>query len=506
MKEIKKILYMNFVKQVPIRKIADRTGIPYSTVYDNVTLAKAKELTWSQVDGMSEEALELVLTTHNKQRPLPDCAYIEKELKRAGVTLQLLWLEYKEAHVDGYQYSRFCELYEDWCKHNDVYTPMPHKAGEELFVDYSGDKIPYICLETNAQKLAEVFVAVLGASDRIYAEASRSQQLPCWVESNINAFEYNEGTTDLLVPDNLTSAVTKANRYEPSINRTYEAMGNHYSIFICPARVVKPKDKSKAELGVGAVQREVLAPLRDRIFFGLDAVNQAMRERLLVLNNRPFQKRPGSRESFYQEIEKAALRPLPATRYSYRQWGVSLVIGQDHHVLVDKHSYSAPYKLAYMKVDAAMELNTVEICYKGEVVARHARSYVIGGRTTLAEHMPPKYRHFFESYDKEKLLIKAQNVGENIFKWTQIVFDLKGRPPKTLCNTVQGALSLAREFGEQRLDNVCARAILLKIHSYKSLRSMLINGADNLPTPILGSTDSHLPQCHKNVRGAEHFA
>ena len=506
MRDIKRILYMNLAKQVPLRKIADRTGIPYSTVYDNVTLAKAKGLTWLQIDAMSEEALERVLSTHDKQRPMPDCAYIEKELKRPGVTLQLLWLEYKEANANGYQYSRFCELYEVWCKQHDVYTPMHHKAGEELFVDYTGDKIPYICLETNAQKMAEVFVAVLGASDRIYAEASKSQQLSCWVESNINAFEYNEGVTDLLVPDNLASAVTKANRYEPSINQTYKAMGSHYGIFVCPARVVKPKDKSKAELGVGAVQREVMAPLRDRTFFGLHALNQAMRERLSVLNNRPFQKRPGSRESFYQEIEKAALKPLPATRYSYRKWEVGLRIGQDHHVLIDQHSYSAPYKLAYTKVDAAMNLNTVEICYKGEVVSRHARSYVVGGRTTLAEHMPPKYRHFFESYDKEKLLIRAQDVGENVFKWVQIVFDLKRRPPKTVCNTVQGALSLVREFDELRLDSICARAILLKIHSYKSLRSMLINGADNLPLPIQGSVDSHLPQCHENVRGAEHFA
>lgn len=506
MRDIKKVLYMSLIKQVPLRQIAARTGIPYSTVYDNVTLAKAKGLTWPQVDGMSEEALEHVLSTNDKQRPMPDCAYIEKELKRSGVTLQLLWWEYKEANANGYQYSRFCELYEVWCKQNEVYTPIPHKAGEELFVDYSGDKIPYICLETNTQRLAEVFVAVLGASDRIYAEASRSQQLPCWVESNINAFEYNEGVTDLLVPDNLTSAVTKANRYEPSINRTYETMGNHYGIFICPARVVKPKDKSKVELGVGAVQREVLAPLRNQTFFGLDAVNRAMQERLSILNNRPFQKRPGSRESFYQEIEKAALKPLPATRYSYRKWEVNLRIGQDHHVLVDKHSYSVPYKLAYMKVDAAMDLNMVEICYKGEVVSRHVRSYAIGGKTTLAEHMPPQYRHFFESYDKDKLLIKAQGVGKNVFKWVQIVFDLKGRPPKTLCNTVQGALSLVREFGELRLDSICARAILLKIYSYKSLRSMLINGADNLPLPIQSSIDSHLPQCHENVRGAEHFA
>jgi transposase len=506
MKSIKNIIHMHLVDACSMRKIAARTGIPYSTVYDNLTLVKAKGLTWQQVESMSEDALEHVLSINEKQRPFPDLAYVEKELKRAGVTLQLLWLEYKEAHPDGYQYSRFCEMYEAWCKKNDVYTPIPHKAGEELFVDYSGDKMPFISLTTSVRLEAEIFVAVLGASDRIYTEASISQQLPCWIESNINAFEYNEGVTDLVIPDNLKSAITAPDRYEASVNRTYEEMGSHYNTFIVPARIVKPKDKSKVEQGVQSVQREILAPLRNQTFFGLDALNNSIWERLSLLNNRPFQKRLGSRESCYEEIEKPTLKPLPETRYTYREWLVKLHVGQDHHVLIQGHNYSVPFRYARVEVEAVLDIRIVEILYKGEVIAKHCRSFIKGERTTLRDHMPPKYQHFFDSYDKEKLLSKAQQIGPSTFAWVEDVFSLKGRPPKLLFHTVQGALTLAKEYGTDRLEAICERACILKIYSYKVLKSMLFKGADHLQLPIPGTTSSHLPQCHENVRGAENFA
>ena len=505
MKNLKCILCMYLNEKCSMRKIAERTGIPYSTVYDNITLVNAKGLSWQQVETMSEEALESLLSSKDKQRPLPDLAYIEKELRRAGVTLHLLWQEYKEAHPEGYQYSRFCEMYEIWGKKNDVYTPMPHKAGKELFVDYSGDKMPFVCLSTHMLQEAEIFVAVLGASDRIYVEASKSQKLACWVESNINAFEYNGGVTELVIPDNLKSAITTPDRYEATVNKVYEEMGRHYKTFIVPARVVKPKDKSKAEQGVQVTQREILAPLRNRTFFGLNELNKALWERLAVVNNRPFQKRSGSRESFYLEIEKLALKPLPESRYSYREWIPNLIVGQDHHVLAEGHSYSVPFQYVKKSVDVALDTRMVEICHKGQVIARHCRSFVKGERTTLRDHMPPRYQHYFDSYDKEKLLDKAQQVGPRTVAWIEEIFSLKGRPPELLFRTVQGALTLAKEYGTDRLEAICGRAIILKIHSYKALKSMLVNGADNLPDPIPGTTESHLPQDHENLRGAESF-
>ena len=505
MKNLRTILQMYFVDSVSMRKIAARTGVPYSTIFDQITLAKSRGITWTQIAAMNDEALECALFAHDQQRPLPDWAYVEQELKRPGVTLQLLWQEYKEVYPDGYQYSRFCEIYEMWCKKNDVYTPIPHKAGEELFVDYSGDRMAYICSSSGISQDAEIFVAVLGASGRIYAEASRSQQLLCWIESNINAFEYNGGVTKLVIPDNLKSAVTTPDRYEPSINKTYEDMGNHYGTFIVPARVVKPKDKSLVELSVLAVQREILAPLRNQTFLGLDALNQAILQRLILLNSRSFQKRSGSRESCFSQIEKFTLKPLPETRYCYREWATKLIVGQNHHVLIHKHSYSVPFQYARMEVEAALNVGTVEIFHKGQTIARHLRSHIEGEATTLRNHMPPKYQHLFDSYDREKLLDKARKIGPEMLSWTEIVLSLKGRPPKTLCHTVQGALTLAKEFGFERMEAICRRAIVLNIHSYKHLRSMLTNKADQLPLPNPGIIQSHLPQIHANVRGAEHF-
>jgi transposase len=506
MRNIKSILRLYFVDQRSLRKISEITGIPYSTVYDNIIIAKAKGLIWPQIEAMGEEELEQILSSNDKQRPLPDWTYVEKELKRPGVTLQLLWQEYKETYPDGYQYSRFCEMYHTWNRKNDVYSPIPHKAGEELFVDYSGDKIPYICLETHQQLEAEVFVAVLGASNRIYVEASKSQQLSCWIESNINAFEYNEGVTEMVIPDNLKSAVTTPDRYEAAINRTYQDLGEYYGTYIVPARSAKPKDKSKVEQGVQSTQREILAPLRHQTFFGLYALNQAIRQRVDLVNNRPFKKRSGSRESYYREIEKPTLKPLPAVRYCYREWHTKIMVGQDHHVLIHGHSYSVPFQYARVEVEVASDANMIEVFHKGQIIARHCRSYLVDGRTTLRDHMPPKYQHYFDSYDREKLLNKTKEIGPNIYTWAKSIFSLKGRPPRTLCNTVQGALILAREFGHQRIETICQRALLMNIHSYKQLRSMLVNGADRIPLPIQGINQSHLPQHHENIRGAEYFA
>ena len=507
MNKVKDILRMILVEDKSMRSIASLTGIPYSTISDNVSLVKQKGLDWSQIEYMSEEALECVLSDNDNQRPLPRWEEVEKELKRKGVTLQLLWQEHHEStKFTGYKYSRFCQLYEAWCKKNDVYTPMPHKAGEELFVDYSGQKISYTCLETGNRIETEVFVAVLGASGRIYSEPSKSQQIPDWIESNINAFEYNQGVTELLIPDNLKSAVTTPDRYEASINKTFEEFGRHYGTYILPARVRKPKDKSKVEEAVQCVQREIIAPLRNKDFLGKNALDVAFRERLDKLNNRPFKKLSGSRESRYEEIDKPVLNPLPATRYCLRDWFTKLPVGQNHLVLIDIHSYSVPYQYTRSKVDAVADTKMVELFHKGQVIARHVRSYDVGGQTILREHMPPKYQHYFDSLDKDKLLVKAREIGSNFFTWVELILALGGRPPRTLCRTVQGAFGLVKEFGKDRMEVICGRAVICNIHSYKELRTMLVNGADYLPLPEAGDIESHLPQDHENVRGAEFYS
>ena len=505
MRNIKRILQMYLVGGMPMRKIADVTAIPYSTIYGNIALVEEKGLTWPQIEAMSEEALEEALFANDRQRPLPNWEHIETELTRPGVTLNLLWQEYIEIHPDGYRRSSFCKMYKRWCKKTDVYSPMPHKAGEELFVDYSGKKMTYICIETNHPMEAEIFVATLGASNRIYAEATRSQQLSCWIESNINAFEFNGGVTEMVVPDNLKSAVTTSDRYEPVINRSFEDFGDHYGTFIVPTRSRKPKDKSLVEESVQCVQREIIAPLRNITFFGIDSMNQAIQEKLQLLNGRPMQKKSGSRESRFEEIDKPVLKPLPATRYCIKEW-FTMTVGQNHHIRLLGHDYSVPHKYSREKVDAAADTKIVEIFFRGEIIARHRRSFTVGGITTLLEHMPEKYRAYLDSYDKEKLLMKAKDIGPNAFAWAEEVLSLKGRPFKTLCNTVLGALALAKEFSKSRVDIICERALASQIYSYRKMRSMLVHRVDRFPLLHLPeTTQSHLPQNHANVRGAEHF-
>lgn len=299
MRDIKDIVRMHMVEGRSVRSIAQLSRIPYSTVHENLTAVKAKGLTWAAIEAMDNDTLAQELSSSHEQRPTPNWELIEKELKRPGVTLQLLWMEYKQEFPSGYQYSRFCELYELWAKKNDAYTPIPHKAGEEIFVDFTGDKIPYVCTETGRVLEAEIFVSVLGASGRIYVKACQSQNLQCWMEANIDAFEFNGGVTELLIPDNLRSAITTSDRYEPYANKTFEECCRHYGTFIAPARVRKPKDKSKAEIGVQMTQNQIIAALRNRTFFGLQAINEAILPLLHEVNNRPFQKLSGSRESRY---------------------------------------------------------------------------------------------------------------------------------------------------------------------------------------------------------------
>jgi transposase len=505
MRDIKDIVRMHMVEGRSVRSIAQLSRIPYSTVHENLTAVKAKGLTWAAIEAMDNDTLAQELSSSHEQRPTPNWELIEKELKRPGVTLQLLWMEYKQEFPSGYQYSRFCELYELWAKKNDAYTPIPHKAGEEIFVDFTGDKIPYVCTETGRVLEAEIFVSVLGASGRIYVKACQSQNLQCWMEANIDAFEFNGGVTELLIPDNLRSAITTSDRYEPYANKTFEECCRHYGTFIAPARVRKPKDKSKAEIGVQMTQNQIIAALRNRTFFGLQAINEAILPLLHEVNNRPFQKLSGSRESRYLELDKPALKPLPSTRYHFREWLVKIRVGQNHHVLIEKHAYSVPYQHVHEEVEAVMDRNMVEICSKGQVIARHPRSEQVDGMTTDPAHMPPKYRHYFNSLNPEHLLAEAKAIGPYTEEWARKVLEFPGRPPKTKCFTVQGALSLGKKYGKDKLERICQRGLVLSVYSYKRLQSMCFHGADEQPLPDSGVFNSHLPQLHANVRGPKAF-
>jgi transposase len=387
--KIKEMLRLRFGARLSERKIARSCNVSRTTVSEYLNRASEAGLTWPEAANLSEEELYERLFPPAlpvaASRPLPDWAYVRKEAARPNVTLLLLWEEYRAEHPDGYSRTQFYAKYRAWCETLEPVMRITHKAGEKVFVDYSGRKVPITNPETGEVREAEVFVGTLGASSYTYAEATWTQSLPDWIGSHVRMFAFFGGVPRLIVPDNLKSGVTKACFYEPGINETYRKMAEHYGVAVLPARVREPKDKAKVESAVGVVQRRILARLRNRTFFSLGELNEAIAELLAEMNNRPFQKMAGSRRSLFEEMERDQLSPLPRTAYVYREWKKARA-GVDYHVAVEKHYYSVPFTYIKRKLDVCLTAETVEIFASGERNASHRRSWRPGGYTTVLAH------------------------------------------------------------------------------------------------------------------------
>ena len=366
------------------RRIAASLGISATAAMECVQRARRAGLTWPLPEDLSDEALERRLypptTISDEQRPLPNWAEIHRELKRPGVTLQLLWQEYREQHADGYAYSRFCDLHREWEKRVSPTMRQTHVAGERMFVDYSGTKLQLIQRTTGEILTAELFVAVLGASNFTYAEATWTQSLPDWIGSHIRAFRYFRGVTAMIVSDNLKSGITKACFYEPNVNRTYQEMADHYDTAIVPARPKKPKDKAKVEVGVQVATRWVIAKLRKRTFSTIVELNAAIRDCVEQINNRVTRHLGASRRSLFEQVERSALKKLPATEYAFAYWKQCRA-GIDYHVEIERHYYSVPYTLVRQELWASYTASTVEVFHRGKRVAVHRRGPPNRGHT-----------------------------------------------------------------------------------------------------------------------------
>jgi transposase len=353
MRDIREVLRLTHEAGLSERQIAGSLRIAASTVHRYLDRAARAGLGWPLTAELDDAALELalfpLLPPSTVPRIPPDFGWVHRELRRKGVTLQLLHMEYLQAHPDGYQYSRFCELYRQWAGRVDLVMRHDHRAGDKLFVDYAGQTIP-IYPPGGCVWQAELFVAVLGASNYTFAEATASQQLGCWIGSHVRAFEFMGSAPALLVPDNLRSGVTKSHRYEPLLNRSYQDMATHYGTAILPARAGKPRDKAKAEVGVLIAERWILASLRNERFTSLAEANTAIRARLAWLNNRRFAKLEGTRKILFDELDRPAMRPLPATRYEFATWK-NPKVNIDYHIDVERHYYSVPYQLVGHRVD-----------------------------------------------------------------------------------------------------------------------------------------------------------
>lgn len=505
MRKIKEILRLKWSCGLSRRQIARSCALARSTVAEYLRRAQAAGLSWPLPAEWDDARLEELLFPAvaympADQRPMPNWAEIHQEYKRKGVTLSLLWQEYKAQSPAGYQYSQFCERYRAWTGRLDPCMRQEHKAGEKLFVDYAGQTVPVMDPTTGEVRPAQIFLAVLGASNYTYAEATWSQTLPDWIGSHVRALAFFGGVTAVIVPDNLKSGVTTPCRYEPDINPTYQEMADHYGTAIIPARVRKPKDKAKVENGVLLAERWLLAPLRNRQFFSLAELNQALGELLPSLNQRPFQKMPGSRRSLFESLERPALLPLPLMPYQYGEWKKALV-NLDYHVEADGHYYSVPYQLIKKTVELRLDPKTIECFHLGKRVASHVRSYDCGTYTTLPEHRSPAHRYYLE-WTPEKIVQWAETIGPQASNLVKAIMQSRPHPQQGV-NSCLGLVKLAKEYGAERLEAACHRALTIQALSYKSLKSILKHGLDKLSLPAPQSPSRS--RSHANVRGSQYY-
>jgi transposase len=525
MRKIREILRLHYELGLLQQEIARGCGISQPTVHRYLERAQAAGLSWPLPQDYDDRQLNQLFTRAVVRRDAPEPPAHETETapplspeparRRAPInfdeihrelqthkhlTLQLLWEEYLQSCPDGYRYSQFCELYRQWRRKLDVVLRQDHRAGEKMFVDWAGDTVPIYDRDTGEAHPAYLFVAVLGASSYTFAHAAPSQQLPHWIACHIQALEFFAGVPQLIVPDNPKTAVTRACRYDPDLNRTYLEFAEHYHVAVLPARPYKARDKAKVEVGVLVAERWLLAVLRHEKFFSLPDLNHALAPLLDRLNQRPFRKREGCRISLYATLDRPALQPLPLERYVMAEFK-TVRVNIDYHVEVDDHYYSVPYQLRGEQVEARLTPTTVEILYRGHRVASHVRSSVAHHHTTVHEHMPKSHQAYLE-WTPSRLIHWGDSVGPATAQVIATILESKPHPEQGY-RACLGILRLGKTYSTGRLEAACQRALHSQACSYHSLQSILQQGLDR---QTLASTEAERSSPrHENLRGATYY-
>jgi transposase len=507
MRKIREVLRLRYDLGLLQHEIARSCSISQPTVNRYLQRASAAGLSWPLPEDCDDCRLDELLFRagperggpHLRRAPL-DFAEIQHQLQsNKYVTLQLLWEEYQQSQPQGYRYSQFCELYRQWRRKQDVVLRQEHRAGEKMFVDWAGATIPIYDRESGEAQPASLFVSALGASSYTFARATLCQDLPNWIECHIRAFEFYQGTTQLVVPDNPRTGITRACRYDPDLNRTYLELAQHYHVAIMPARPYKPRDKAKVEAAVLLGERWLIAVLRHEKFFSLADLNQAIPTLLERLNHRPFRKREGTRASLYATLDLPALQPLPQERYVMADWK-TVRANIDYHVEVDHHYYSVPYQLVGEKLESRSTITMVEIFYHGKRVASHARSLARYHHSTVTEHMPKSHQAHLE-WTPSRLIHWGEGVGEATAQVIRSILESKPHPEMGY-RACLGILSLAKGYSQPRLEAACRRALQAQACSYHSLKSILKRGLDREATASEPERSS--PQ-HENLRGGDYY-
>jgi transposase len=506
MRQIREILRQKWTLGLSHRAVARSLGLGLGTISSLLARAQAAGLDWPQVQTLSDDLLERQLYRRPaspdppRERPAPDCGWIHAERRRPGVTLELLHLEYLERHPDGYRYTQFCELYRRWLRRRGLAMRQVHRAGDKCFVDYAGQKPRLVDPATGEVVEVELFVAVLGASNYTYAEASRTQQVPDWIASHARAFAFFGGVTAAVVCDQLKSGVVVPCRYEPGLQRTYEEFATHYGTAILPARPASPRDKAKIEVAVQIAERWILARLRHETFFSLAGLNARIAELLTDLNGRRMRVYGVCRRELFARLDQPALRPLPTEPFLYGEWKTARV-NIDYHVELRRHYYSVPYALVHELVDVRVSPTTVELFHRGQRVAAHPRDDTPGRHTTTPAHMPKAHQHHLE-WTPSRLTQWADTIGPQTAALVTAI--LADRPhPEQGYRSCLGLLRLSRRVGTARLEAACARAVAVGARSYRHVDSILKHGLDRLPSePLVPLT---LAPAHEHLRGPDYY-
>jgi len=510
MRKIRDILRLRYEAGLAYRGIANALNIGYGTVVDYLNRAEQAGLAWPIPEGMNERDLGRLLfptqaATGQRRFVEPDFPDIRQELKGKGVTKLLLWQEYRQCHPDeGYSYAQFCHRYQVWLGCQQRSMRQVHRAGEKLFVDYCGPTMAIVNPDTGEFRQAQVFVAVLGASNYTFACASWSQKQADWLHAHVKAFEYFGGVPELVVPDNLKSAVRKVHRYDPDINPSYQQLASHYQCAIVPARPYKPKDKAKAEVAVQIVERWIMARLRHQTFFTLASLNQAIRVLLDDLNQRPFKKLPGTRLSQFEQLDKPVLRALPARPYQYTHIKKARV-HIDYHIEYDKHYYSVPHHLVKQEVEVQATDSVVAIYHHGQRLASHPRSCRQGAHSTCQEHMPHAHRAMHD-WSPERFLNWAGDIGAETREVVSCLLQEK-RHIEQSYRRILALLGNAKKYGRERLNKACGRALLIGSPTRSSVESILKQGLDQVAveTPHSAVQEELSLDDHENVRGEDYY-
>lgn len=505
MRQIQEILRLRHQNHLSVREIARSCGLPTSTVGDYLQRAQGAGLTWPLPEGLSEPQLHEQLMASAPEAAaaslaLPDWPRAHQELRRKGVTLQLLWEEYRQVHPEGYKYSRFCELYQRWAATLDPVLRQVHQPGEKMFVDWAGQKVPIQNARDGRVSEAHLFVAVLGFSNKTYAEAFENEKLAAWISAHCHAYAFFQGVARITVPDNPKTGVVRPCRYEPVLHRSYQEMAEHFGTVIIPARIKHPRDKAKVETGVQIAERQILAVLRDQRFFSVGQLNQAIAPLLAKLNDQPFQKLEGSRNSWFLAQEKAQLLPLPAAAFQLAVW-LKAKVNIDYHVVVQNHYYSVHYSLVHQELDVRLTDHTVELFRHGNRVAAHIRSYQKGRFSTLEEHRPKSHQKYLQ-WTPGRIVDWAKTIGPDCAKVVETI--LEDRPhPEQGFRSCLGIIRLGKAFGNPRLEAACRRALHYHTCSYSSIKSILQSQLDAQPLeqelPLTSPT-------HENLRGGPYYS